>query len=99
MSILYYLSPLLFVLCLEPLAIALRKNAGVVGMPCMGAAEVVKVVQYADDTTCVVTSEASIKHILDVFLFLLASGSKLSKDKCKGLFVGLTGITGHRPTC
>ena len=83
------LSPLLFILCLEPLAIALRNNVGVEGMPCPGSAEVVKVVQYADDTTCVVTTEASIKHILDTFtLFSLASGSKLNKDKCKGLFAG-----------
>ena len=83
------LSPLLFILCLEPLAIALRNNISVEGMPCPGSAEVVKVVQYVDDTTCVVTTEASIKHILDTFsLFSLASGSKLNKDKCKGLFAG-----------
>ena len=83
------LSPLLFVLCIEPLAIALRKDESFPGMPCPASAEVVKVVQYADDTTCVITSESSVERVLNTFdLFSKASGSKLNKGKCKGLFFG-----------
>ena len=83
------LSPLLFVLCIEPLAIALRKDDSFPGMPCPASAEVVKIVQYADDTTCVITSESSVERVLNTFdLFSKASGSKLNKGKCKGLFFG-----------
>ena len=80
------LSPLLFVLCIEPLAIALRKEERFSGMPCHVSAEEVKVVQYADETTCVITLQSSVESVLNTFDLFSGSGSKLNKVKCKRLF-------------
>ena len=59
------LSPLLYVLCIEPLAHNFRINPGIRGLSLPGCNKTLKVTQYADDTTCVVIP--SLKVILDVF--------------------------------
>jgi exonuclease III len=83
------LSPLLYVLTLEPLLIHIRNNTNVIGFPLPGTTEVAKTTGYADDVTGVVSTVESVGHILDsVSQFGLASGAKLNKDKTKGLFLG-----------
>jgi hypothetical protein len=70
------LSPLLFVLCLEPMAIKIRPGG-------------VKNVMFADDVTGVVTSDRgmdSFMHIVELFCF--ASGFLLNIIKTKGFFLG-----------
>ena len=83
------LSPLLYVLCIEPFSIALRADPQVIGLRCPGSTDTVKVVQYADDTTVVVTTEDSVARVMTISgRFSRASGSKINREKCKGLFLG-----------
>lgn len=83
------LSPLLYVLCLEPFAIRIRKNDDIVGLHIPGCKENIKISLYADDATCICTTEKSIFHVLNVsYFFSLASGSKLNVNKTKGVWLG-----------
>ena len=61
------LSPLLYVLCIEPLAHNFRVNPNIGGLSLPGCSKTLKVTQYADDTTCGVVDLPSLKVILDVF--------------------------------
>ena len=50
-----------------------------------------KISQYADDNTCIVTKEVGIHTLLEVFetyMYGAASGAKLNKAKTKGLWMG-----------
>jgi hypothetical protein len=83
------LSPLLYVLCLEPLLIRIRANTDIVGLSLPGTMEDAKASGYADDVTGIVTTEASVGHLLDTCTqYGLASGSKLNMGKTKGLWIG-----------
>ena len=86
------LSPLLYVLCIEPLAHNFRINPGIRGLSLPGCNKTLKVTQYADDTTCVVVDIPSLKVILDVFgRYEKASGAALNLEKCVGLWGEGTG--------
>jgi hypothetical protein len=79
------ISPLLFVLCLEPMAIKIRKEASIIGLPLPGRQESVKNVMFADD----VTSDRGMKCFMDIVgLFCLASGFALNLIKSTGFFLG-----------
>jgi exonuclease III len=83
------ISPLLFVLCLEPMAIKIRKEESIKGLALPGRPVSVKDVMFADDVTGVVTSGRgmdSFMHIVDRFCF--ASGFLLNFIKTKGFFLG-----------
>lgn len=83
------LSPLLYVLCMEPLAIKVRQDPHISGLRIPGSSEEVRIIQYADDTNLVVTTIASIRKVFLLWeLYGLASGSSLNKDKCWGLWLG-----------
>ena len=44
---------------------------------------------YADDTSCIVLSDAAIRAVFDVYaLYEKASGSKINLGKSKGLWLG-----------
>ena len=48
-----------------------------------------KISQYADDNTCIVTTEVGIHTVLEVLeTYGAASGAKLNKAKTKGLWMG-----------
>ena len=82
------LSPLLYVLCVEPLAHRLRMCPQFRGLALPGRAGEVKVVQYADNTTCFIRDERSLASILQIFSdFQLVSGAKLNLTKCKGYWL------------
>ena len=54
-----------------------------------GSGGTLKVVQYADDTTVILRDEASVTNVLSISnLFQQASGAKLNKEKCKGMWLG-----------
>ena len=83
------LSPLLYVLCAEVLACNLRAAPGIKGVQLPNSLEELRVSGYADDTTVVVTTENSIKEVLNVYdLYELGSGSKLNLGKSKAMWVG-----------
>ena len=83
------LSPLLYVLVAEVFAVNLRSNPRIQGISFPGVGSISPIVQYADDTSLVLTSDDSIKAAFEAFaLFERASGSKLNLAKSKGLWLG-----------
>ena len=84
------LSPLLYVLVAETLAVNIRCNSRIPGLCLPGVPLVVSPVhQYADDTTLILSTDDSIKAVFDIYsLFEKASGSRLNQSKSKGLWLG-----------
>ena len=84
------LSPLLYVMCIEVLAVALRSNRAIVGLKiprCVSPLPVVSL--YADDTSVISTSDASTVAVFDPYVkFELGTGAILNLDKCEGLWLG-----------
>ena len=76
------ISPLLFVLVVEALAVSLRENSKVSGIPIPGCKDVVKISQYADDMNVFVPDTRSIYECLKmVKAFGNASGLCLNLEK------------------
>ena len=83
------LSPLLYVLVSEVLAVNIRCNPRVSGLSFPGSAPLSPISQYADDTSLILTSDDSIKAVFETYaLFEKASGAKLNQAKSKGLWLG-----------
>ncbi|KAK3094930.1 hypothetical protein FSP39_007966 [Pinctada imbricata] len=83
------LSPLLYVLLLEPFAKKVREDSDIVGVKLPGSPESVKLSMYADDSTGICSTEKSIEKLLFWSNhYGKASGSKLALFKTKGLWLG-----------
>jgi exonuclease III len=83
------LSPLLYILCLEPLLIKFRQDTYIKGVPVPGEQEEARVIAFADDVAITVTDESSVRKILVLTeCFESASGSKLNRDKSFGIWLG-----------
>jgi hypothetical protein len=83
------ISPLLYVLFVEPFAKMIRKEQLITGIKLPGSNLEAKISQYADDTTVMVRDALSIKKVFDICdLFGLASGSMLNLKKCWGVWLG-----------
>ena len=83
------LSPLLYVLALEPFARKVRADEDISGVRLPGSMEQVKISLYADDSNGICTDDKSIGKLLYwCELYGRASGAKLNKSKTKGLFLG-----------
>ena len=83
------LSPLLYVICLEPFANKIRSMDEIKRLKLPGTNLEAKFSAYADDSTGILTTETSIRHYFRwVKLFGRVSGSKINNDKSKGLFLG-----------
>ena len=84
------LSPLLYVLVSEVLAVNLRANPRILGLSLPGMTSPLPCIsQYADDTSLIVTTDDSIKGVFDTYsLYERGSGSKLNLSKSKGLWLG-----------
>ena len=75
------LSPLLFVMVAEVFGQAIRKCPEIQGLRVPGGEEV-KISQYADDNTCIVTNSYGLVKVIDVFNeYGRASGARLSTTK------------------
>ena len=82
------LSPLLFVMVSEVFGQAIRKCDEIEGLKLPGRRNV-KISQYADDNTCIVTNNYGLFNVLDVFdEYGRACGARLNKSKSKGLLMG-----------
>ena len=78
------LSPLLYILTLEPLLENIRQNTTGINLPGAGRAKLI-----ADDTTFLVSSNNEIIKIMDIFhLFGRGSGSKLNVSKTVAMGLG-----------
>ena len=83
------LSSMLYVACLEPLALAIRKHPGIVGLPISPYTEDLKISQYADDLTVIVSQNHSFNCLLlTLNSFSAATGSKINQQKSNALFLG-----------
>ena len=83
------LSPLLYVLCMEPFAHRIRQDPMIKGIAMPGASVQCKFCQYADDTNLFVSDIQSVRRILIlVELFELISAAKLNKQNTFGLWLG-----------
>ena len=81
------LSPYLFVVVVETLAMAIRQNTAIKGIT-IGKEET-KLLQYADDTTAVLSdmdSARALFTLLDVFKEL--SGLRINSSKTEGMWIG-----------
>ena len=84
------LSPLLYVLVSEVLAVNIRANPAITGLCLLGVpAPLSPITQYADDTSLIDGSHRSIRAVFDTYsLFEKSSGAKLNLSKSKGLWPG-----------
>ena len=83
------LSPLLYVLCMEPFAQKIRTSPMIRGLHLPGSMNELRICQYADDTNLFVSDITSVRHILIlVELYELVSGAKLNKQKTFGMWLG-----------
>ena len=81
------LSPYLFIICLEILAINIRLNKDIRGI--MVGNEEIKLEMFADDMTAFLRDHASLDTLLNmVDSFSLHSGLKINSEKTEVLFLG-----------
>ena len=81
------ISPYLFILVVELLAINIRENKNVKGIK-IGETEL-KLCQLADDITCLVQDLDSVREVLEIFkTFQCCSGLKINIDKTKAIYIG-----------
>ena len=81
------LSPYLFILAVESLAISIRQNVDIKGIK-IGNHEV-KLLQYADDTTAILSDENSAKTLFqELQVFKNFSGLEIYSSKTGGMWIG-----------
>ena len=81
------LSPLLYILAAEPLSRAIQESSAINGFP-LPNGETVKILQYAEDTTCFTMDDASLLALLTLFdRYAKATGAKLNLHKTEGLLL------------
>ncbi len=82
------LSPLLYILALEPLGCALRADPNITGVKLPGGTEA-RVSMYADDTTLILSDDRSVTESFRVIeRYERASGAKLNQQKSHGVYLG-----------
>ena len=83
------LSMPLYVLTAETMAINIRQNPRIHGIQPPDSQEELKLSQYADDTTLLLSDDQSTDEVFNTFdLYKRASEEKINKGKCKGLWCG-----------
>jgi hypothetical protein len=83
------LSPLLYVLCLEPILNKIRKDDSIKGVKIPGQLEQQKTSAFADDGNFFLTNDESVGKVISWFdYFGKGSGAKLNKGKSKVLYFG-----------
>ena len=84
------LSPLLYVLTMEVLAVNIRAHPNIVGICLSGIPYPLPVLSlYADDTSIISISDSSPVAVFDVYSkFESGTGAKPNLDKCQGLWLG-----------
>ena len=83
------LSPLLYVLCMEPFANRIHMDPMITGISLPGTFIPCKISQYDDDTNLFISDTESVRKILIIVeLYEFASGAKLNKSKTFGMWLG-----------
>ena len=90
------LSPYLFLLAIETLAISIRENPEIEGIK-IGTHEK-KLLQYADDTTAVLSSLNSANALFrQLEIFKNLSGLELNSSKTQGMWIGSSKNNEEKP--
>jgi len=90
------LSPYLFILAMELLAINIRQDQNIEGIDVAGYTQ--KICLYADDTTCFMKDTKSAINLFKVLKdFEKVSGFKINKDKTEGVWIGSLKHSESRP--
>lgn len=84
------LSPLLYVLSIEVLAVNIRAHPDIVGLSLPGVSSPLPVLSlYADDTSVIAISDRATSAVFEVYAkFEAGTGAKLNLGKCEGLWLG-----------
>ena len=84
------LSPLLYVLSMEVLAVNICAHPDIVGLRLPGVLSPLPVLSlYADDTSIISTSDSSTVAVFEIYTkFEIGTGGKLNLGKCLGLWPG-----------
>ena len=84
------MSPLLYVLTMEVLAVNIRAHPSITGILLPHAPAPLPVLSlYADDTSVISSSDAATVAFFNTYvLFEAGTGAKLNSDKWKGLWIG-----------
>ena len=83
------LSPLLYVITIEVLAVCLRTSPKLRCITLPNSLEELRSTGYADNTTVVVTADDSIEEVFGIYAkYERASRAKLNRGKSKGLWAG-----------
>ena len=86
----------LFILIVEFLANAIRKNPDIAGIHINGIEY--KISQYADDTCLYLSDQNSLKTALDIIkFFTTCSGLKINMDKSEAMWIGASSNFRHKP--
>jgi len=81
------LSPYLFIIAVEILALVIKRNAYIKGYSI--STKEIKMTQYADDLTLILTDVESIRESFNVLkLFANYSGLQVNSDKSEGMLIG-----------
>ena len=92
------LSPLLYVLCLEPMLKAIREDKNIKGLHIAGYKEQCKLSAFADDCKFLLKNVTSVEQVLAHFdAFGTYSGSKLNKTKTEVMYLGRGRLLQHFP--
>ena len=90
------LSPYLFVLAIETLAIAIRQNSEIKGI--VIGKEETKLLQYADDTTATLSDKNSATALFKLLgFFKSVSGLMINCTKTEGMWIGSTRHSKSKP--
>ena len=84
-------SPLIFILACEALSNKIRQCIQIKGieLPCEGGTRMVKLLQFADDSTLIVQDEKSISEAFNIIeLFSKFSGLQLDRNKTEAIWLG-----------
>ena len=93
------LSPLLFVLAVEMIALKIRQDQLCRGIE-LPNGQNAKISQFADDTTLILEDTTSLRNAMNIvnsFANGVLSGLQLNKKKTKALWIGASGKARQRP--
>ena len=83
------LSPMLYILALEPFLRRIKANPVLRGLTLPGASEVARYTAYADDVSVLVTSSAEVEEVSkEIGRYEAVTGAKINREKSVGLRLG-----------
>ena len=83
------LSPMIYILALEPFLRKLKANPVLRGLTLPGASQVARYTTYADDVSVLVTSSAEVEEVSkEIGRYEAVTGAKINREKSVGLRLG-----------